>query len=88
MRGEKPGMADAGEGVRDGPDSTQRCRGKDGQRDKTRDRRAAESPAGWLTSHRAVLRERIHCISGPILPDPAACGHAAPEMKTSDPEES
>ena len=47
MGGEKPGMADAGERIGDGPGSTQRCRGEEGQHDKTCDGRAAESPADW-----------------------------------------
>ena len=43
MGGEKPGMANAREGIGRGCSGKQRCRGKDRKHNKTRDRRAAES---------------------------------------------
>ena len=67
MGGEKPGMADAGEGVGGSCSSKQRCRGKEGQHDKTCDRRADEDRPQRIVLHQPLLREKNRRGTGTMI---------------------
>jgi hypothetical protein len=88
MGGEKPRMADAGEGIGRGRSGKKRCRGEDGQPEKTREKRSEGGLADWLTSHRPVLREGIHSLLRADYLGHSGVWHAAPEVKTNNPEKS
>jgi hypothetical protein len=58
MGGEKPGMADAGEGIGRGRSGKKRCRGEDGQPEKTREKRSDGGRPQRSVLHQRLLREK------------------------------